>query len=114
MDMLNDYYECGDGWLSLIEEGKSIVEKYNNEHPELEFPLEFTQIKEKWGGLYMYLNQHIPEINDKIRDLLLDSYNVCEQCGTRKNVSKEWTHGWVMTLCDECRKKEIETFNEKL
>ena len=26
---MNEYYECGDGWISLIEEAKTIIAKYN-------------------------------------------------------------------------------------
>ena len=47
---MEDYYECGDGWIPLIEEAKTIISKYNLKHPDSDNPLEFTQIKEKWGG----------------------------------------------------------------
>jgi len=43
-------YECGEGWIPLIEDAKTIVSKYNLEHPDMETPLDFVQIKEKWGG----------------------------------------------------------------
>ena len=106
------YYECGDGWLPLIEDAKTIISKYNLKHPELE-KIEFTQIKEKWGGLRIYLNHYIPEIYEQIRKLENISFEICEHCGTNKNVTSEYTHGWVMTLCNDCRKKEIENYNEK-
>lgn len=109
---MNDYYECGEGWLPLIEQAKTIINKYNLDHPDCE-PLEFTQIKEKWGGLCLYLNYYIPEISDQIHELENMSFEICEHCGTNKNVKNEWTHGWIMTLCDKCREKEIENFNKK-
>lgn len=105
-------YEFGDGWLPLVEDAKRLVSEYNLKHPELKYPVEFTQIKEKWGGLRLYLNYYYPEISDKIDELEEKSFDICEHCGTNKNVKTEWVHGWVMTLCDECRKKEIEKFNE--
>ena len=49
-------YECGEGWFPLIEEAQAIVDQYNKDHPNLEYPIEFTQIKEKWGYLNLYLN----------------------------------------------------------
>jgi len=112
--MINDlYYECGDGWLPLIEEAKTIVSKYNLKHPDSDNPLEFTQIKEKWGGLCLYLNYYVPEIANQIHALENKSLEICEHCGTNKNVSTEWTHGWIMTLCEDCRKKEIKRFNKE-
>lgn len=100
---MNNYYECGDGWLPLIKEAENIVEQYNKKHKNTE-PLEFLQIKEKWGGLRMYLNYYVPEIADQIHELEGKSFNICEHCGTNKNVKRDWTHGWIMTLCDKCRK----------
>jgi len=110
---MGDYYECGDGWIPLIEDAKTIVSKYNLKHPDSENPLKFTQIKEKWGGLRLYLNYHVPEIADQIHELEDKSFEICEHCGTNKNVKREWTHGWVMTLCDKCREKELECFNSQ-
>lgn len=107
----NDYYECGDGWIPLIEEAKTIINKYNLDRPEEE-RLEFVQIKEKWGGLRLYLNYYVPEISDKIHELEDKSYGICEHCGTNKNVKMERTHGWYMTLCDKCRQEEMQRYNK--
>ena len=111
---MNEYYECGDGWISLIEEAKTIIAKYNQKLKEEDLdtePLEFIQIKEKWGGLRIYLNYYVPEIADQIHELESKSLNICEHCGTNKNVKRDWTHGWIMTLCDKCREEELEQFN---
>ena len=109
----NCSYECGDGWLPLIEDAKTIIAKYNLYHPILEEKLEFVQIKEKWGELRLYLNQYIPEVEEKIHKLEEKSLDICEQCGTDKNVKTEWTHGWIMTLCDNCRNEEMKKYNER-
>ena len=113
MGKIYNEYEFGDGWLPLVENAKTIIAKYNKEHPDLVPPLEFTQIKEKWGGLRLYLNMYFPDIEYQIHELEDKSYDICEHCGCDKNVKTEWTHGWVMTLCDDCRKKEIEEFNKQ-
>ena len=113
---MNEYYECGDGWIPLIEEAKTIIAKYNQklkeEYLDAE-PLEFIQIKEKWGGLRIYLNYYVKEIADQIHELESKSLNICEHCGTIKNVKSDWTHGWIMTLCDKCREEELEQFNSR-
>lgn len=113
---MNEYYECGDGWISLIEEAKTIIAKYNQKLKEEDLdtePLEFIQIKEKWGGLRIYLNYYVPEIADKIHELEDKSLHICEHCGTNKNVKRDWTHGWIMTLCDKCREEELKQFNSR-
>lgn len=113
---MNEYYECGYGWIPLIEEAKTIITKYNQKIKEEDLdtePLEFVQIKEKWGGLRIYLNYYVPEIADKIHELESKSLNICEHCGTNKNVKRDWTHGWIMTLCDKCREEELEQFNSR-
>ena len=113
---MNEYYECGDGWIPLIEEAKTIIAKYNQKLKEEDLdaePLEFIQIKEKWGGLRIYLNYYVQEIADQIYELESKSLNICEHCGTNKNVKRDWTHGWIMTLCDKCREEELEQFNSR-
>lgn len=113
---MNEYYECGDGWIPLIEEAKTIIAKYNQKLKEEDLdtePLEFIQIKEKWGGLRIYLNYYVPEIAEQIHELEGKSLYICEHCGTNKNVKRDWTHGWIMTLCDKCREEELEQFNSR-
>lgn len=99
-------YECGDGWLPLIEEAKSLVNKYNSEHPDAT-PLEFVQVKEKWGELRIYLNYYPNTIYDKLDEISNKSHHICEECGSTDNVSIQDTHGWFMALCPECRSKEM-------
>lgn len=113
---MNEYYECGDGWIPLIEEAKTIIAKYNQKLKEEDLdtePLEFIQIKEKWGGLRIYLNYYVPEVAEQIHELESKSLHICEHCGTNNNVKRDWTHGWIMTLCDKCREEELEQFNSR-
>lgn len=94
-------YECGEGWFPLIEEAQSIVDQYNKDHPNLEYPIEFTQIKEKWGYLNLYLNYYTDDLHDKMLEISNKSRSICEMCGKpAKSFSK---HGWIYTLCDECK-----------
>ena len=102
-------YECGKGWEALILKAEVLVNDYNIQHPN-EPHLEFTQIKEKWGGLRMYLNYYPDNIDDKLNEIEEQSFTICEHCGTTKDVKREWTHGWIMTLCENCRKEEIKKY----
>ena len=109
------YYECGKGWLPLIKEAIKIIKKYNKKQKDEHFAgslLEIIDIKEKWGGLDISLNYYVPEISQKMNEIRVKSFDICEQCGTNKNVSREWTHGWIMTLCKDCREKEIERYDK--
>ena len=106
------YYECGNGWLSLIKEAEELVDKYNKDNPNQEIPIEFTQIKEKWGYLNLYLNIYPRELHKKLLDISKRSMNICENCG--KPAKSEKIHGWIYTLCDECKEKEINRFNNLL
>lgn len=99
-------YECGDGWLQYVEEAKALIDSYNAEHPE-EDPVKFVQVKEKWGTLNIYLNRYPEDIRNKIYEIEKKSYDTCELCGAKGAKTKS-THGWVITLCDNCRKKITE------
>jgi hypothetical protein len=97
--------ECYSGWNSLIEPLVEYVEKYNENKAEDE-KIVITQIKEKFGGLRFYANNITDELRDKIAEAESDSYNVCEFCGTRKNVGH--TSDWIITCCKDCAKKYVE------
>lgn len=113
-NITEDKYECEQGWWPLIEDAKRIVNEFNLKQSNIDdIILEFVQIKEKWGGLRLYLNEYVPEIADKIHEIENKSYKICEHCGTSENVKTEYTHSWVMTLCDKCREEEIKKFNER-
>ena len=101
------------GWKKLIRKGETLVEEYNEKHPQDE-PIKFTQIKEKWGGLRMYIDSYVPELIEKLEDIEIESYHTCMDCATNDNVKTIPTHGWYMTLCDECRKKEMKRWTKKI
>lgn len=99
-----EYYECGKGWEPLILQAEAIVCKYNQEHPDDE-QIEFTQIKEKFGKLDLYVWPHIKEVDSQLKELENQSLNICEECG--KPAQRIKYHDWLYTLCDECIKKYI-------
>lgn len=103
----NIYYECGKGWYPLIEEAKKLVDEYNKEHPDTN--IYFTQIKEKFGRLNLYLSVYPESIIDKIIEIENKSVNICEDCG--KPIKEQtYLYGWYYTLCDNCLQKQKEKF----
>ena len=109
-------YECGPGWMSLVEKAQEIIDEWNERHPDHQGgPLKFSQVKEKWGLLCMYLNFYPnEETEEAIIMLENESKHYCEYCGTDKDVKTERTHGWIMTLCQQCRTKELERYKNML
>ena len=97
--------ECGDGWYGLIEQVCLDI-KY------LKTPIEWTQIKEKFGGLRMYFRflgypkqAEVDEVYKVIDRAEEQSFKICEQCG---EVGKRQTdHYWVRTECDACRERRV-------
>jgi hypothetical protein len=109
---IEDYHSTGKGWFKLVKPVLEAVDKYNRDFKENIYndnKIKIVDIKEKFGGLRIYLSYYLPELEiliDKVEEL---SYKTCEGCGTMNNVIIEQTNGWYKTLCDSCRKK----FEEK-
>jgi len=70
------------------------------------YPIEATQVKEKFATLRFYTNG-IPLKYEKEHDALIEraecrSAETCEQCG---QPGRERGKGWFYTACDECEEK---------
>lgn len=103
--------ECGDGWHDLIrsvcweisQREKNIVArlKYEGKDERGFIPVKFDQIKEKFGGLRIYYSGGDDYVRGAINLAEEMSFKLCESCG---NKGQPNTNGWIMTLCDACRK----------
>ena len=90
-------FECSDGWFQIIYDlSKKIT--------ELDPDVQACQVKEKFGGLRFYVDSGSDEVYKLIGEAEEESYKTCEKCGTKENVSRTKT-GWIITLCDKCRKE---------
>lgn len=89
-------FECADGWFDVLWRLCEDIEKLN---PPEEF--EVYQVKEKFGGLRFYVGAATEEIFDRIEQAEKESYETCETCGSKDNVTSEGS--WIVTLCKECR-----------
>lgn len=87
-------FECGDGWLGLLEGTFFLLDHYASQHS---IDLVLTQVKEKFGSLRVYSRG-----GDKFTELVVDmaelvSSNICDVCG---GVGEAWSnHGWICTRC---------------
>lgn len=74
-----------------------------------------AQVKEKWGGLRVYLDYLDPETGDmlitdqvtadRVEKLIefaeRQSYRTCENCGDQQTAAPRNT-GWIKTFCHDC------------
>ncbi len=97
-------FECGDGWFDLLQD---TCRKIQNiiDTDKLE-QVEFTQVKEKFGGLRIYCTGYYDKIEKIIEKAETLSYTICEDCGSKENIKQ--TTGYILTLCAKCRQKRSE------
>jgi len=92
---------CGPGWLPIIQKA---LEEINNINPNIEI----LQIKEKFGGLRLYVGNigdvDTTEIKKIVRHAERECSMTCEYCGC----TGKWRKlGWQKTLCDLCYYKSL-------
>jgi hypothetical protein len=57
------------------------------------------QVKEKFGGLRFYVDQHRPEIDSRIDQAEMESEQTCQVCGEPGTQSE--IRYWISTLCED-------------
>jgi hypothetical protein len=95
-EIYKDCFPVGEGWRPL-------VEKLVDDIIAIDPTIEISQVKEKFGTLRFYVMSAADEVFDLIDKAEEESGKICEQCGTRENVTTKG--GWLLTLCDRCREK---------
>jgi hypothetical protein len=91
-------FEVEDGWLPLLEdlfEKMATVVKRDN---LAEFQI--VQVKEKFGGLRVYIHNGNKDINDLISAAEAKAWVTCEYCGEPGECHS--FGGWYITECDVC------------
>lgn len=97
--------ECGRGWNGLLDDAiRDIL--------AIQPDVVASQIKEKFGGLRIYLdNVHDEAVYDVVDRYEILSKRVCQECGEPGKLIKG---GWLVTLCpkhaqeeEECRKSRL-------
>lgn len=90
--------ECDDGWYWLIDKLCDTIQNYTDINGKDQ--VEATQVKEKFGGLRFYVIGANDLVDGMIWLAESMSHNICEKCGSTKDVSS--TKGWIVTLCKTC------------
>lgn len=103
--------ETGDGWYDLLrsvcweitQREKNIKNrlKYEGKDENAFISVKFDQIKEKFGGLRIYYSGGDDYVRGVINLAEEMSFKLCESCGNKGQPNQ---NGWIMTLCDGCRK----------
>jgi hypothetical protein len=97
---VTDYeIDVGPGWHDLLD-------RLHAELAAADPSYQTVQVKEKFGRLRVYLRRASGEL-----EAILDRYeemsgDVCENCGKPGTCHASTPHGWIKTLCDECRRTE--------
>lgn len=98
-------FECGDGWLPIIDELATEVEKLIEEEYPHSTDFMFVQIKEKCGTLRCYTGVAPKAAYDLIGKYEEKSGTICEYCGSSGRLRYDLP--WVSTLCDDCYTKRL-------
>lgn len=107
--------ECNFGWYDILSslcfmiaqherniEGNNKYRISQNQKPIDYEPFQFTQIKEKFGGLRVYSNGGDDYTRGLIGMAECWSYKSCEICGNKGQTTK---HGWLKTICEKCNNR---------
>ena len=98
-------FEYGDGWHRIICDLSDAIEasaRHRGVNPDSDqWPL-VQQVKEKFGGLRLYLWNAKEEIVKLVEKAERQSLRTCEQCGQAGRVRD---CSWVRTLCDRCERE---------
>ena len=123
-------FECGPGWYDIIDRLSAKIEAINNEikaereahsveldaepYDDLCF-IEAVQVKEKFGGLRFYLGPVLAKYDEQvykwIEEAEQEAEKTCERCG---KPGKARGGGWIMTLCDGCKREDDESKEKAL
>jgi len=102
--------ECEDGWYDLINNALfAIQQQYDQLEESEKEDTCIIQIKEKFGGLRLYMSQTTDAMDDIIRTAESTAYKTCEVCGATDNIATADTR-YIRTLCQVHMSKHKEFY----
>lgn len=107
--------ETGPGWYDIIYNLSEKLQQLIATLPEdYRKGQKITQVKQKFGGLRVYMHKYMPEVYGLIEEAEKLAYKTCEQCGKPGQLCGDWKKNeWLYTSCKEHAKKEHKgNFNE--
>lgn len=93
--------DIGEGWQSIIWDLSTELAKVIPEDKKED--IYYDQIKQKMGGLRVYMSEEPSEVLACIKDAEKRADKTCEKCG---DWGKRHGTGWLSVLCDECYGKK--------
>jgi hypothetical protein len=92
-------FQHEDGWFDILwrlcGDLEPRVAEFEHEAGGRQF--EILQVKEKFGGLRVHVNDANDAIRQCIETAIGESFRTCEVCG---QPGKQREGGWIKTLCD--------------
>jgi len=97
-DLLSEAFEVSlmPGWLSIARTCCDALQR-------LDPDVRIHQLKEKFGGLRVYLKHGNAQLWTTIDAAEHLSFRTCQQCGATPASARMERH-WIKTLCEECAK----------
>jgi hypothetical protein len=100
------YDSVGNGWRTILEALDDIFVWFIEDDGDLKI----AQIKEKFGGLRVYVDTIEPSHGQIIHGAIMMAEamasRICERCGSTSGVErrgvKDVPSSWILTLCDTC------------
>lgn len=94
--------DCDDGWFNILYDASAKIEAEILKEPaDYRAAYRAEQIKEKFGGIRLYMLASNDRIESIIRELERQSFNTCEFCGS-PGTATENGRGWIKTVCEDC------------
>lgn len=97
-ELMTFRFECGDGWMPIIED---LFAKIDEEVKRANLTgFKVVQVREKFGGLVIYVDRGNEIIDTLIRTALRKAAKTCEDCGKPGRL-REFNE-WYSTQCSNC------------
>jgi len=85
--------ECQSGWARLYEPIRARCQSAG---------VPILQVKEKFGGLRVYVGAADPALLQAIERAEQQSHTICEVCGADHAATTPGADGWLRTRCASC------------
>lgn len=105
----SDFYECGLGWHKIVNEALDAIKEYGNANSSYD-NIEALQVKQKFGGLRIYLSDYNDYIDGVICMAERMCLQTCESCGRKGALNHRGSY--VATLCRNCAERDGFTLSE--
>lgn len=114
-ELMADYqisFGAGAGWYQLI---RQLLEDLDAHRQQTGGEIKICQIKEKFGGLRVYINEGDETAFQMILKAEDASYKICDMCG---QPGRQRGPGWIRTRCDrhadESLRGRVTTLSDQL